>query len=78
MQRFYFPHILPTEFVISSRAQSDLYHQMTRVLRMQRGDRCIFFTGVPNSNGLFEDCVFQIKAIDKTSVTLIQQEILIG
>lgn len=64
MQRFY-SNIQPSDTIrISVSDREELYHQMTRVLRMQKGDSCIFFGGDD------VDHEYEITLIDKRTVEL--------
>lgn len=64
MQRFY-SNIPPSDTIrISVSDREELYHQMTRVLRMQKGDSCVFF------NGDGTDHEYEIVIIDKRTVEL--------
>jgi 16S rRNA (uracil1498-N3)-methyltransferase len=60
MQRFYIDIPTPPTLVLR---ESDLYHQLTRVLRARLGDTFCLFSG----KGY--DSEYRITAIDKTSIT---------
>ncbi len=64
MQRFFSTVSCLDLLAISAKNQPELYHQMTRVLRMQILDHCAFF----EEGG--DDGVYEITGIDKHSVTL--------
>jgi len=61
MQRFYTEEKLADELVIRD---ADMHHQISRVLRMQKGDACIFFAGN------FVDEVYEIVEISKSQIVL--------
>lgn len=69
MQRFFSKISCSDILKITLKQQSELYHQMTRVLRMQRGDFCIFF----EEGG--DDIVYEITGIDKQAIELQQKEV---
>jgi RsmE family RNA methyltransferase len=62
MQRFFSKIPTPELLQIRLSEQPELYHQVTRVLRMQVGDTGIFF----EENG--DDLVYEIASIDKKSI----------
>lgn len=69
MQRFFSKISCSNTLQITLKHQPELYHQMTRVLRMQTGDFCIFF----EEDG--DDRVYEITLIDKKGVELQQKEV---
>lgn len=64
MQRFFSNNPCSDTLQIAARDQLESYHQMTRVLRMQTGDHCVFF----EEGG--DDHVYEIIGIDKRAVEL--------
>lgn len=64
MQRIYLPKLPGPQYTLSARTDSDLYHQITRVLRMTIGDTIAFFE---NGKG---DCIYTITAISRDQVKL--------
>ena len=81
MQRIYlnFPlNPIQKAFELRSSDFPDLYHQMTRVLRMQVGESCIFFGEATEKGKTLPDTdfVYEIKHIDKKSIAFELVEIL--
>jgi 16S rRNA (uracil1498-N3)-methyltransferase len=64
MQRIYLPKIPGPHYTISARTDADLYHQITRVLRMTIGESIAFFE---NGRG---DVIYTIAAITRDWVEL--------
>ncbi len=67
MQRFLWPHSLETisNIVIDDKQYSDLFHQLTNVLRIKNGDLITLF----NHNG-DQDYIFLLGKLEKRSLTL--------
>lgn len=64
MQRFFLKTPCFETLRIYAMDQAELYHQMTRVLRMQTREKCIFF----EEGG--DDNMYEITGIDKKSIEL--------
>jgi 16S rRNA (uracil1498-N3)-methyltransferase len=64
MQRIYLPKLPGSRYTISARTDADLYHQITRVLRMTPGENIAFFE---NGQG---DSEFTIMKITRDTVEL--------
>lgn len=64
MQRFFLKTPAFEALRIHAVDQTELYHQITRVLRMQIGENCIFF----EEGG--DNLIYEITSIDKKSVEL--------
>ncbi len=69
MQRIYIPNIQFSETLTLS--DSDLYHQLTRVLRAKRWDEISFFDGENQ-----EDIIYEISDISKKDISLTKKHTL--
>ncbi len=65
MQRFYTTEHLGAKLTLSD---PNAHHQISRVLRMQKGDQCIFFVGN------FVDEIYEIEAITKSEIILARKD----
>ncbi len=66
MQRFFIDHIPQAVEIF----ENDIFHQTTRVLRMQKGDKIILFCGD------WLEYLYEFDAANKKSVTFVQKSIL--
>jgi 16S rRNA (uracil1498-N3)-methyltransferase len=64
MQRFHFPTLNNQELLVIQN-NTDIYHQLTKVLRIKTWDEIIFF----DWNNLF-DYTYKVESIEKKSITL--------
>ncbi len=68
MQRIYYPETLG--ITLSFSKDYPIYHQFTRVLRISKGERIIFF------NGDRKDIVYEVIDITRSSMELLQKNII--